>query len=471
MLFHSPNFLIFFIAVLIPYFMYKRSRIAVLALANAVFYGFSGFKILLLFVLVTIATFCIVHGMRKENWRWLFWVGILLNLMNLAFFKYTLFLLNSFQGLTGIRFGFADYTQFSIVLPIGISFYTFELISYLIDVRRGETVPTRSFLTFWTFVSMFPHLIAGPIMRGNELIPQLELLSEKRVSWMEVKYGLYLFFIGTIKKIILADNLAPVADSFFNKAHALSGTESWIAAYLFTFQIYFDFSAYSDMALGLGYIMGVQLAQNFITPYLSSNPTEFWKRWHITLSRWIRDYIYIGLGGNRKGRARTQFNLLAAMLLSGLWHGANWTFVLWGGLHGILLVLHKWSLRLNRWRRINQLRGTRLYHILAVAVFFHITVWTWVFFRAPNFSLGWSMTQEMMKVNVNDLVRHPLFLAICGLYVLHLAENWIRSDESRSGWVWHRVPAPVRGLLYFILVLTIIYFTKGETYNFIYFQF
>ncbi len=469
MLFHSPNFLIFFIAVAILFYLYKRSRLAVLALANAVFYGFSGFKILLLFIVVTVATFLIIHGMRR--WRRLFWAGILLNIANLAFFKYTLFILRSLEELVHLPPGLFDEVQSSIVLPIGISFYTFELISYLIDVRRGDTVPTRSFLTFWTFVSMFPHLIAGPIMRGNELIPQLEALDRKRVSWPEMKYGLYLFFVGMIKKVVLADQIAPLADSLFHKAHALSGAESWIAAYLFTFQIYFDFSAYSDMALGLGFMLGVQLAQNFNTPYLSSNPTEFWRRWHITLSRWIRDYIYIALGGNRKGQARRQINLFAAMVLSGLWHGANWTYVLWWGLHGVLLIAHKWSLWLNRWPWLDRLRRTNVYHLFSVAVFFQIVVWTWVFFRVPNFALGWSMTRKMVQANVYDLAHHSLFPVVCGLYALHIAEHWIRSNEERSGKVWHWIPAPVRGLVYLVLVFIVIYFTKGETYNFIYFQF
>ncbi len=471
MWFHSPNFLVFFVLLLIPFYLFKNKRIALLAAADVLFYAASGFGMLLLFLLMSVVNYAIIRAMKYEKWRWMFWLGIGINVFNLAFFKYSVFLLNSLEAATGFDIGFKETLAAQIVLPVGISFYTFEFISYLIDVRRGITEPTRSFLSYWVYVSLFPHLIAGPIMRGDELFPQLDALKDKNIRWPEVKYGLYIFAIGLIKKIAFADQLAPIANSLFAEAETLTPVQSWIAAYAFCFQIYFDFSAYSDMAIGLGYILGIKLVQNFDSPYISSNPSEFWRRWHITLSRWIRDYIYIGLGGNRRGPVRTQFNLLAAMLISGLWHGAMWTFVLWGGIHGMLLILHKWSLALNRWSWIARLRKSVPYRIAAVAVFFHVITWTWVFFRAQSLEEAFGLSRKMLHADWLSLLRAPEMIWVAALFVLHLFEYVIRRYEAQSSKIWHFVPFPVRSCAYVAIALVLTYLVKGATYEFIYFQF
>ncbi|HEX7057563.1 MAG TPA: MBOAT family O-acyltransferase [Bacilli bacterium] len=471
MVFHSPQFLFFFLALLAPYYVFKKGRLAILAIANLIFYGYAGIGPTSIFLLVTMISFITVKLLRKPRLAWVFWVGVAVNLLNLAFFKYTFFFLNTWQAVTGLPLGVRADLAHSIILPAGISFYTFQLISYIIDVRRGTMEPPKTLLHFWVYISLFPQLVAGPILRGNELMPQLYEIERKRVRWQEIKYGMYLAFIGVIKKVVLADTLAQVADRLFAHADTLSPIDAWTAAFAFGYQIYYDFSAYSDMALGLGYILGVKLIINFDSPYISGNPGEFWRRWHISLSRWIKDYIYISLGGNRRGWWRTQFNLFAAMVISGLWHGAMWTFVIWGAVHGLLLIFHKWTLYLNRWRFIAAVRSAMLYRIAAVFVFFHITMWTWVFFRAPSFHSAVAMTRNMLHVDWGAFYASPQMIWIAGLFLLHLFEYVIRHAERISGIVWHLFPAPFRGAVYAALALVVIYFMKGETYAFIYFQF
>ena len=285
------------------------------------------------------------------------------------------------------------------------------------------------------------------------------------MRWEQIKFGLYLIVIGLIKKVVFADTIAQYVNPLFEKGLEMSAVEAWWAAYLFGFQIYFDFSAYSDMALGLGWMLGIELVVNFRTPYVSANPKEFWSRWHISLSRWIRDYIYIPLGGNRRGRLRTQFNLLAAMMLSGLWHGAMWTFVVWGAVHGVLQIIHRWSLELNRFGVIERVRRSLPYRIIAVFIFYHIITWTWVFFRAQSMTLAWDMTVKMWTVSWPELFTSTPMFAIAALYLLHLLELGLRGREETVSRVWHAVPFPLRSACYFAIVLLLFYFLKGKLMN------
>lgn len=476
MIFHSPEFLVFLLALLVPFYLFKKLRIPLLVVANAIFYGASGFGLLLLFMAVTAATFLCALGLRRR--RPLFWIGLAVNAGNLLFFKYTLMIMDTAERIAGRPLLLTELARQwvtdgsgELILPVGISFYTFQLIAYLIDVRRGDLEPSRNLFKFWVFISVFPQLIAGPIMRGSELIPQVDRLPDRAVRWGEIRYGLYLIFVGLIKKTVFADNLETLVNPRFADIPALTPEDAWVAACLFGFQIYFDFSAYSDMALGLGHLLGLKLVVNFRTPYLSGSPKEFWDRWHISLSRWIRDYVYIGLGGNRKGALRTQFNLLAAMLISGLWHGAAWHFVAWGAVHGLILIVHRWTLALNRFGWVNKMRSSFPYRVLAVAVFFPIVTWTWVFFRAETLAGAWEMTKRMAQVDVTALAAHPLFALLAGLYALHIAEWFMREKEPLAGRIWHFVPAVFRGAVYAALLLLIFFNMKGETYEFIYFQF
>ncbi|MFD2672036.1 MBOAT family O-acyltransferase [Marinicrinis sediminis] len=468
MVFHSPNFIVFFAVLLLLYYAFRSIRLPLLVIGNLLFYAASGLGMLVVFVSMTILTFVCVHGMKR--WKGWFWVGIVLNVGNLVLFKYTLLLFDTWEQLTGVSVWVYDAWATSVVLPVGISFYTFQFLSYLIDVRRGQLIPTRSLIRFWIYISFFPQLIAGPIMRGDELVPQLEGLKDKRIRFADMKYGMGLFMVGLLKKIALADPLASYVNPLFAK-ETMTAVEAWLAAYGFGFQIYFDFSAYSDMALGLAWMMGIRLILNFDSPYISANPSEFWRRWHISLSRWIRDYIYIGLGGNRKGPVRVQLNLLAAMLISGLWHGAMWTFVLWGGLHGVLLIVHRWSLKLNRWHGVQKMRLNGVYRIAAVFVFFHIIMWTWVFFRAESFGQAMEMTRLMLQVNPVALVQHPFMIGVAALSVLHVVEYGVRHHEKLASKWWHFAPFPIRSAVYTALLLLLFYLQRGETYEFIYFQF
>lgn len=472
MAFHTANFFIFFLALLIPYLLFKRARIWLLAAANVLFYAAAGIGPLILFFAVTTITYIVIQCMRHERLKWAFWIGIAVNAGNLLFFKYTIFILDTIQLLSGWEWLHRDSLEASIVLPIGISFYTFQFISYLIDVRRGVIEPASSFVRFWVYIALFPPLIAGPIMRGNELMPQLDEIKRKTVRWQEIKYGMMLVLWGLVKKIIFADRLAEAVDPLFAQGMEMSGTDAWIAAFLFGFQIYFDFSAYSDMALGLGHMLGLRLVLNFNSPYISTNPSEFWTRWHISLSRWIRDYIYISLGGNRRRPIRVHFNLMAAMLISGLWHGAMWTFVFWGALHGMLSIVYKWTLHLNRINWIQRVREHVLYRVLAVFVFFHIISWTWVFFRAESLSQAVYMTKQMFAAaDWSTLYARPEMLWVVLLFLLHLLEHGVRNYASTASKLWHWVPFPLRSAFYFMIVMTIFYFLKGETNAFIYFQF
>ena len=504
MVFHSSNFLIFMILLLIPYYLWQRGRISMLIVASCIFYAASGLGLLLLFIAMTIVTFLAMRLMQRPRLRWMFWVGIAANVGNLVYFKYSLMFLSTIELtlgrellLTELARSWLTEGQGDLLLPVGISFYTFQFISYLIDVRRGTVEGTRNPLRLWMYVAVFPHLMAGPIMRGGELIPQLDKLNESSIRWHEIRFGLYMILVGLIKKVALADQIAPIVNVLYEDVGVLSGAQAWIATYLFGFQIYFDFSAYSDMALGLGYLLGFQLIINFRTPFLSSNPSEFWNRWHISLSRWIRDYIYIGLGGNRKGATRTYVNLLAAMLISGLWHGAAWHFVIWGGVHGLLLVLYRWWTKLmNQIDRDKIIRTNWLYRLLAIFLFYHVVTWTWVFFRAESLREAWTLTLKMVGVGASaagaagaagvspSLSEVPifaawglspslsqLFLLVGALYVLHILEWGLRDRERQVSRVWHWVPAPLRGVVYAGIILMLFYFMKGETYDFIYFQF
>jgi len=362
------------------------------------------------------------------------------------------------------------------VLPIGISFYTFQMIAYLVDIYKGKIEPCKSFLDFWVFIAFFAQLIAGPIMRGKDLIPQVEGLGKIRIDNKRIKLGLAYLALGLFKKIILADHISVYADSFFNRGTALSGGEVWIAAYLFAFQIYFDFSAYSEMALGVGHLFGITLDLNFKTPYLSQNPTEFWKRWHITLSNWIKDYIYIPLGGSRSGEVRQQANLFLAMAISGLWHGAAWTFIAWGMFHGVLLIGHKIYMKITARLGLNNLKEKKVYYYLSIFTFFHLTCIGWVFFRAKGMGNALNLVLKMLTANplvfLADKGLLKYFLIIAILFALHIFEYFVREKNYQVLKIWYTYfPSPIRGLAYTLLIVILVIFMQNEQNSFIYFQF
>ena len=357
-------------------------------------------------------------------------------------------------------------------LPLGISFYTFHMLSVMIDVYRGEWTHRISFRAWSLYVTFFPHMIAGPILRASELVEQLENLQPLQAK--DIKLGALIFMAGLIKKVLFADNLAPLANELFSRPEALDFYMAWLATTAFALQIYFDFSGYSEMAIGLARMFGVVLPRNFLYPYTSLSVREFWQRWHITLSRWLRDYLYFSLGGNRKGMPRNLANLMITMLLGGLWHGASWTFVFWGFLHGTYLVLHRLLLDFYRWLGVlNGSFASRTLSWLGWPVTLALVWVTWVFFRMPTFHDAGIMTAAMLGLSSTTeapTVRYYVQVLVWGSLLLTLLEPRIELGLRHSLQRWGQLHFTLRGMVYAGLALTIIFF-GGSSQKFIYFDF
>lgn len=473
MLFHAPEFMVIMAVTLILFYRLPGQRLLILALANLLFYGAAGWGMLALFMGVATITYLCSRRFDDSRGRWFFAFALSVNLANLLFFKYSLFFLTSLEAALSISL-VADLPWLTrLALPIGISFYTFQQIAYLVDTYQKRTNPAPSWLTFWAFVSFFGLVLAGPIMRGKQLLPQLRHLNMLTFQEESFKAGALLFLTGLFKKVVLADTVAIYVDRFFAQGTGLSGAEVWVAAYLFAFQLYLDFSGYSDMALGIGRLFGIRLTRNFATPYLAANATEFWRRWHITLSSWIRDYIYIPLGGGRRGEARKYYNLLVAMGVSGLWHGAAWTFIIWGFYHGFLLVGHNLLLRIRKRLGMNDSLGL-LVKIISVIGFFHLTCIGWVFFRVADIKVALHMVKCMLYPGFLSMKAYLIpYLALVGmLFAAHLIENWLFENRYQVlNWWEQHIPIPFRAALYTVAFLLIIIFMQTNQSSFIYFQF
>jgi len=398
MLFHSYTFMLVFLPLAWLGFAAVRQiswRLggAVIALASLFFYAYWDVRFLPLLVGSILANFLI--GRRIETSvdpsrrRWMVF-GVALNLGFLGFFKYADFFLSNLSAVSGQTF-----EPLAIVLPIGISFFTFQQIAYLVDVAEGRSDRYR-LSDYTVFVAFFPQLIAGPIVHHREMMPQF--IANRGPRAYDIALGLSIFVAGLFKKTVIADNLAQFASPVFAAADAgggISMAEAWGAALAYTFQIYFDFSGYSDMAIGLARLFGIRLPINFNSPYKASSIIDFWRRWHMTLSRFLRDYLYIRLGGNRLGPGRRQINLMATMLLGGLWHGAGWGFVIWGGLHGAYLAINHWAR--NAARRHPPMR-VLCNRWLAGCVTFLAVVFAWLFFRATTLEGAVAMAKAMLAV-------------------------------------------------------------------------
>lgn len=378
MVFSTPIFLYGFLPlVLVVYYLLPRvGRNGWLVIASYFFYGWGNPLYVLLLLFSTLLDYGCALGMArttdKSRRHYLLTASLVGNLGVLAFFKYSGFLARVSNDIAGIP-GAESLAWFGgIVLPLGISFYTFQSLSYTIDVYRGDVKPTRRFVDFAAYVALFPQLVAGPIVRYSELAAELRNRRETRLQFTE---GMGLFIIGLGKKLLLANPCGTIADQAF-EASTLDVVTAWIGLLAYSFQIYFDFSGYSEMAIGLGLMFGFKLPINFRGPYRSSSVSDFWRRWHITLGSWVRDYLYIPLGGSRRGRERTLINLVLVMLLVGLWHGAAWQFLIWGGVHGGLLAIER-ALRLLG-------LGRRIPIWMKVAPTFVLVSLTWVVFRAGN---------------------------------------------------------------------------------------
>jgi D-alanyl-lipoteichoic acid acyltransferase DltB (MBOAT superfamily) len=379
MLFNTAQFALFFAIVWSVHLaLPPRQRNAWLLAASLLFYFLWIPVYLLLLVGEMAVNFALLRAMSRSQRPRLFLLAHLVFTFGiLAWFKYAAFLVRSVAPLTSLL-GWSPPVP-EVLLPLGISFFTFQMVGVHVDVYRGELEPPRSFARYVLFLTLFFHLVAGPILRGRELLPQLE--AGGRIDPLRTRRGLWLLASGVAKKVILADFLlAPFVTEVYGHPGVAPAPVQLVATYSFAFQIYFDFSGYSDMARGLACLLGFELPLNFREPYLARNPVEFWRCWHITLSQWLRDYLYIPLGGNRRGPARTQANLLITMLLGGLWHGAGWTFVLWGGLHGLWLVAHR-ALGGRAPRSEGSFGAADALRVFAC---FHAVCALWIWFRAPD---------------------------------------------------------------------------------------
>lgn len=477
MVFSSPTFLVFFAVLLLFYAGARnyRERAAVILAGSLIFYASWKPAYLILLVGSVSINYLIYSALSATRSKRLLVVGLVLNLGFLGVVKYLGMALESLLGLGAwleMPLISAPPNWVDWALPLGISFYTFHMLSVMIDVYRGEWRHRISFRAWWLYITFFPHMIAGPILRASELVEQLENLQPLKAE--NIKLGALIFMAGLIKKVLFADNLAPLADELFSRPEALDFYTAWLAATAFGLQIYFDFSGYSEMAIGLALIFGVVLPRNFLHPYTSRSVREFWQRWHITLSRWLRDYLYISLGGNRRGMPRNLANLMITMLLGGLWHGAAWTFVFWGFLHGAYLVMHR--LLLDLYSRLGVVAGSltaRMLSWLGWPVTLALVWITWVFFRAPTFHDAWLITTAMLGLS------HPAEPVVLRSYVqvlvwaslmLTLFEPRIEQGLKKGLNRWAQLHFTLRGTAYAGVVLVIIFF-GGSSQTFIYFDF
>lgn len=472
MSFVSLAFLLLFIA---SYLLSRLSKTReqkhiVLLLASYIFYAYWDARFLLLLILQTYISYILAKQIeradtRQKAKRWMV-LGVSTSLTILGFFKYFNFFVQSFADL----FGISSLGALNIILPVGISFYTFQALSYLIDVYRGKLKACDRFVKISLYISFFPQLVAGPIVRASDFLPQLE--EDRPMNRENLVEGLQIFLFGLIKKIVIADRLAVCVDAVFASPASYSGLSLFLAVVAYSMQIYCDFSGYSDMAIGVAKTFGYDLCKNFDMPYLSKNPTEFWKRWHINLSSWLKDYLYISLGGNRRGKLRTKINLMLTMVLGGLWHGANWQMVLWGALHGGALVAHK-SFREQIDKANLHVSGKVLKTVvsaLSTIGMYLFTCLCWVFFRAQSFADAITILTRIFTGAVGIRYYFVFTFIFAAVIIAATVIGAVRNhghgyypilDLSKF---WPKV------VLILVILLTLMFFYAGDT-AFIYFQF
>ncbi len=441
-----------FLAVVVPLYLVVRRRVPLrntfLLLASYVFYAAWDWRFLGLIALSTLTDYVVGRALDRAEARrrLLLTISVVVNLGLLIAFKYFDFFAESFAALAGGVGWQVSQVTTGYVLPVGISFYTFQTLGYTIDVYRREQQAEKNLLTFALFVAFFPQLVAGPIERAKRLLPQLREI--RPMPRERVYRGFFLIWQGLFKKVVIADNLARFVDGVFASA-APTGYDVWLAAYAFAIQIYCDFSGYTDMARGTAKLLGFELTRNFDQPYFASGPQAFWRRWHMSLGSWFRDYLYVPLGGGQGSRAKTARNVLIVFALGGLWHGAAWTFVVWGMAHGLWVVL----------ARVMQ---PRIPAVLAVLLTFHAACLGWILFRAESLAQAGDLLVRAARADA------ALVVGVCLIMVLAWrVAPWFR---ERRDWVF-RLPAPVRTAVYLVLWFGVLWFGVLDGTQFIYFQF
>ncbi len=470
--FNSVEFLCFFclLLLLLVWTHKDQAQKIIYLIASYLFYMWWNPVFILLIIFSTAVDFFvgkkIADGAYKKRWLW---VSICANLGLLAFFKYFGFFEENLLWLMRSMGSEPSWTSLNIILPVGISFYTFQTMSYSIDIYRGNLKPTKSFLDFAVFVSFFPQLVAGPIVRASEFLPQLEVKRSLDFS----KLNLILIGKGLFKKVIIADNLAFFVDRIFENPELYPSAIIWIAAFCFSIQIYCDFSGYTDIAIGVAGVLGFKFPHNFNKPYFAVSPSDFWRRWHITLSRWLRDYLYISLGGNRNGTYMTYRNLFLTMLLGGLWHGASWNFVLWGFLHGFILIVYRFfklDAFIKSWSKFS------LPSILNYLFFQYFVILTWITFRVEDFDKMWLSLKKFVLFDFNFNFANLgigtlqffstvlLLLVFCLIHLHSYRVNGVENQWRKLSWSTIYIASIFIGFLSYFFIPT-------QEMPFIYFQF
>lgn len=472
MLFNTPEYFVFLIIVLLLYYsLNRRFQNIMLLVGSYIFYGFWDYRFLSLMFTSTVVDYwaarLLDQATDRNRRRLLLLLSMVVNLTFLGFFKYFNFFIDNAERMLTL-FGFqVSVPVLYIILPPGISFYTFESMSYVIDVYRGKTRATHSFLDFALFIAYFPKLVAGPIMRIMDLLPQLQ--KERKVTTEYFLSGLVLILIGLFRKIVIADGVSAQVNAIFAAPHDFSSPELIKGVYLFALQIYCDFAGYSDIARGTSRLLGIELMENFSQPYFSANISEFWRRWHISLSSWLRDYLYIPLGGNRGGTLATYRNLMLTMLLGGLWHGAAWSFVVWGGLHGLYSIGYHFftgNKKAPKTTAVPTLWSRE--RIVGILITFHLVLLTWVFFRAPGFGAAIDYLRGIFAFQHMETWTTVLPAIIAPWLLLMIID--IPQFLSGSHTILLRWPRPVRNVAV-AAILFLIILGVGTRAPFIYFQF
>lgn len=486
MLFTSIQYLLFLpIVVLAFWVLPKKWRLPMLLVASYYFYMSFIWQFVALIVPMTLATWLWGKVLAKDHTnKKLLGAGIVFNLVLLAIFKYANFFADSIGAVFPLLGQQNPHWSFNIILPLGISFFTFEFIHYLFEIYRGKK-PIDSFVLFALFAAFFPTQIAGPIKRYPDFVAQMQADNKLKLSYFDE--GVPLIIIGLAKKLLLADNLATFVQMGMDHPSLYSGPELWLFAYAFAFQIYFDFSGYTDVGRGSAMLFGYHIPINFNMPYIAANMSDFWHRWHVSLSTWLRDYLFIPLGGSRGSRWATNRNLFLTMALGGLWHGASWNFVVWGIFHGLALIVHRefahWRTTTNGVKQFfENAFVSPFWNYFSLLLTFHAVCIGWVFFRIQDINAAWLMVKRMLILR--PLVSMPApehFLVmkqempiivpvVMAMVVLLLIQNWPVSWMNEKQ-VFKRCPAPVQALFCAVLIVAMVIFQPDNSAPFIYFQF
>jgi len=483
MLFNSIDFAIFLPIVFFLYWFvtYKNLRLQnlLIVVASYVFYGWWDWRFLSLIAFSTVVDFALGLALKDESSpakrKLLLWTSILVNLSFLGFFKYYNFFLDNFVHAFSLFGMEIRANSLNVILPVGISFYTFQSLSYVVDVYKRKLEPTTSLIEFTAFVSFFPQLVAGPIERATNLLPQVR--RQRGFDYTKAVDGMRQILWGLFKKIVIADNCADFANQVFGQSEAMNGSALALGAVFFAFQIYGDFSGYSDIAIGTARLFGFNLMQNFAYPYFSRDIAEFWRRWHISLSTWFRDYLYFPLGGSRGTTQNKVRNVFIVFIASGFWHGASWTFLAWGALNAIYFL----PLVLTRKNRDNigiVAQGKRLpsmKEFVLMLLTFGLTVFAWIFFRAENLGHAFSYISGIISPSLFEIpnfsfgLRRPLLISIIAVFMFSL--EWFgREKQFALQNLCHRWKWPIRYAVYYTIIILIFSF-GGKEQQFIYFQF